>query len=52
MMAGGSLLFFAHIITLLVLTLLIGLELAVAFIQAYVFAVLTCIYLNDAENLH
>ena len=52
MMAGGTLLFFAHIITLLVLTALIGLELAVAFIQAYVFAVLTCIYLNDAENLH
>lgn len=52
MMAGGTLLFFAHIITLGVLTLLIGLELAVAFIQAYVFAVLTSIYLNDAENLH
>jgi ATP synthase subunit 6 len=52
MMAGGTLLFFAHIVTLLVLTALIGLELAVAFIQAYVFAVLTCIYLNDAENLH
>jgi len=52
MMAGGAVLFFAHIITLGVLTLLIGLELAVAFIQAYVFAVLTSIYLNDAENLH
>ena len=52
MMAGGTLLFFAHIVTLVVLTALIGLELAVAFIQAYVFAVLTCIYLNDAENLH
>jgi ATP synthase subunit 6 len=52
MMAGGTLLFLAHILTLTVLTMLIGLELAVAFIQAYVFAVLTCIYLNDAENLH
>jgi ATP synthase subunit 6 len=52
MMAGGTLLFVAHLITLLVLTALIGLELAVAFIQAYVFAVLTSIYLNDAENLH
>jgi ATP synthase subunit 6 len=52
MMGGGSLLFFAHLVTLAVLTLLIGLELAVAFIQSYVFAVLTCIYLNDAENLH
>jgi F0F1-type ATP synthase membrane subunit a len=25
-----------------------GLEILVAFLQAYVFAVLTCIYLNDA----
>ena len=31
---------------------LTGLELLVAFIQAYVFAILTCIYLNDAINLH
>ena len=28
------------------------LELLVAFLQAYVFALLTCIYLNDAINLH
>ena len=28
------------------------LELLVAFLQAYVFAILTCIYLNDALNLH
>ena len=31
---------------------LTGLELLVAFLQAYVFAILTCIYLNDALNLH
>ena len=31
---------------------LIGLEILVAFLQAYVFAILTCIYLNDALNLH
>ena len=29
-----------------------GLEFLVAFLQAYVFAVLTCIYLNDAIHLH
>lgn len=29
-----------------------GLEILVAFLQAYVFAVLTCIYLNDAIHLH
>ena len=29
-----------------------GLELLIAFLQAYVFAILTCIYLNDAVHLH
>jgi len=29
-------------------TALSALELLVAFLQAYVFAILTCIYLNDA----
>ena len=29
-----------------------GLEVLIAFLQAYVFAVLTCIYLNDAINMH
>jgi len=31
---------------------LIGLEVLIAFLQAYVFAILTCIYLNDALNLN
>ena len=31
---------------------LTGLEVLVAFLQAYVFAILSCIYLNDALNLH
>ena len=29
-----------------------GLELLIAFLQAYVFAILTCLYLNDAVHLH
>ena len=29
-----------------------GLEILVAFLQAYVFAILTCIYLNDAIHMH
>lgn len=29
-----------------------GLEVLVAFLQAYVFAILTCIYLNDALHVH
>ena len=41
-----------HIVPLLVLILLVGLELGVAIIQAYVFTRLTCIYLNDSINLH
>ena len=32
--------------------LLIGFEFLVAFLQAYVFAILTCIYLHDAVHLH
>jgi F-type H+-transporting ATPase subunit a len=43
------------IVSLLSFTLMIGitlLELLVAAIQAYVFALLTSLYLNDAVNLH
>ncbi|CAB4424407.1 unnamed protein product [Rhizophagus irregularis] len=37
---------------LLFLTLLYGLEIGVALIQAYVFVLLTCSYINDAISLH
>lgn len=47
-----DLLSFAHIVPLLILVILMGLELGVALIQAYVFTILTCIYLNDSVNLH
>ena len=40
------------VVPLLVLVLLMGLELGVAVIQAYVFITLTAIYLNDSEALH
>lgn len=43
--------FFA-IIPLGVDVLLVGLELLVAALQAYVFAILTCLYLRDALHLH
>ena len=43
---------FFHLVPLLILVILMGLELGVAIIQAYVFTILTCIYLNDAINLH
>lgn len=41
-----------HAIPLIVLIPLFILELGVAMIQAFVFTVLFCIYLNDALNLH
>ena len=41
-----------HVIPLLILVLLMGLELGVALIQACVFTILICIYLNDVINLN
>ena len=52
MMGSGGLLLIAHIVPLGVLVILFGLELAVALIQAYVFTILSCIYINDAIVLH
>nr|WVH38388.1 ATP synthase F0 subunit 6 [Colpomenia sinuosa] len=52
MMGSGGLLLIAHIVPLGVLVILFGLELAVALIQAYVFTILSCIYINDAIALH
>ena len=42
----------SFLIPLFILVLLMGLELAVALIQTYVFITLTCIYINEAEVLH
>lgn len=39
-------------IPLAFLTVIFGLELLIACLQAYVFTILTCIYLNDAIHLH
>ncbi|HVY17681.1 MAG TPA: F0F1 ATP synthase subunit A [Rhodopila sp.] len=53
MLGGLGLLgYFPAAVSLGVNTLLIGFELLVATLQAYVFAVLTCIYLHDAVHLH
>ncbi len=40
------------VLPLMINTALFGLEILIAFIQAYVFAVLTCMYLKDAIELH
>ena len=37
---------------MLLIVAIMLLELLVAFLQAYVFAILTCIYLNEALHLH
>lgn len=49
---GKNVIFFAHFLPLFILVVVMGLELGVALIQAYVFTILTCIYLNDSINLH
>lgn len=48
MMVSGGIMWVAHIIPRAVLFLLLGLETAVAFIQAYVFTLRTCIYIGDS----
>ena len=49
---SGSALAVAAVIPVGVIVVIYGLELAVAFLQAYVFGVLLCIYLKDAIELH
>lgn len=52
MLSIGGLLAFFHLIPLALLLVLIGLELGIAVLQAYVFTLLTCIYLNDVLDMH
>lgn len=63
MMAGHTMLkvFAAFVVTMGLLggwaplsfmVIFTGLEVLIAFLQAYVFAILTCIYLNDALHMH
>ena len=40
------------LLPLALLSALTGLELVIAFLQAYVFAILTCLYINDALHMH
>lgn len=51
-MAASPLMFVIGIIPLVLLVGITGLELAIAFIQAYVFAILTCSYIKDSLDLH
>jgi F-type H+-transporting ATPase subunit a len=49
---SGSLFALLSVVPAMVLVVIFTLELAVAFLQSYVFAVLLCIYLKDAIELH
>jgi F-type H+-transporting ATPase subunit a len=49
---AGGVLSVMSIAPLLAIVAVVALEFLIAFLQAYVFAILTCIYLNDALHLH
>jgi F-type H+-transporting ATPase subunit a len=52
MLTMGGIFTVLHLFPLAIVVALTGLELGIAFLQAYVWSVLVCIYLNDAINLH
>nr|QQO99824.1 ATP synthase subunit 6 [Selaginella nipponica] len=52
MASMGGIMYLACLAPFLIVSALIGLELGVAILQAYVFTILICIYLNDALTLH
>lgn len=52
MLSVGGILAVASVVPFGVVLALTGLEIGVACLQAYVFTILLCIYLNDAINLH
>lgn len=52
MAAAGTFGMFGALGPLALNVVLVGFELLVAFLQAYVFSILTCIYLHDAVHLH
>nr|YP_009445911.1 ATP synthase F0 subunit a [Eucheuma denticulatum]ATX68853.1 ATP synthase F0 subunit a [Eucheuma denticulatum] len=52
LLSAGGVLAVLHLLPLGLLLALIGLELAIAGLQAYVFTLLTCIYLNDVLDMH
>ena len=52
LMGSTGIFFILHYVPLLILIPLFWLELGVAIIQSFVFAILICIYLNDSIDLH
>ena len=52
MFTSSALMFVITLVPFALFTCIIGLEIAVSFIQAYVFTILVCSYLKDAIDLH
>uniref|UniRef100_A0A896Z302 ATP synthase subunit a n=2 Tax=Coniophora TaxID=80635 RepID=A0A896Z302_9AGAM len=52
MFSGGIIIFILTLVPFSLFLAITGLELAVSFIQAYVFVLLTCSYIKDAIELH
>ena len=52
MLSSGGILSILHLVPLIVIFAIFGLEFGIAFLQAYVFTLLLCVYLNDAISLH
>lgn len=51
-LTSGVIMFVVALVPMAIFLALVGLEIAVSVIQAYVFVVLTCVYLRDAIDLH
>ena len=52
MLSAGGIFIFVSIFPGFILLFITFLEIAVALIQAYVFSLLTGIYISESENLH
>jgi F-type H+-transporting ATPase subunit a len=52
MIAAGGVFYIIQVFPMVVIIAITGLELAIAFLQAYVWTTLVCLYLSDAINLH
>ena len=52
MLTMGGIFYVVQLVPFVVVLALTGLELGIGFLQAYVWVVLVCIYLQDAINLH
>jgi F0F1-type ATP synthase membrane subunit a len=52
MMLKKTLWIFGSIIPLIIIFIITGLEIFISILQAYVFTVLVCIYINDVQHAH